>query len=380
MSGPLVGYRIMELAGIGPTPFCGMMLADMGAEVIVVDRVDGQTDIARLSQQVLNRGRRTIAVDLKDPEGTEIIMKLVETADGLIEGFRPGVAERLGIGPDACWERNPGLVYGRMTGWGQVGPLSATAGHDIDYIALSGVLGAIGRVDDRPVPPLNLIGDFGGGGLLLAFGVVCGLLESRESGLGQVIDAAMTDGSAVLSTMMHGLAAVGLWDLDTKGVNILDSGAPWYDTYETSDGGYMAVGAIEPAFYEALIEGLGLTGSELPGQHDRAAWPALAGIFAARFRERSRAEWTTAFEGTDACVAPVLRLGEAATHPHNVERGTFIEVGGVVQPAPAPRFGRTVADSPAPPPDFGADSDELLSELGLDAPTIASLRATGVIA
>ncbi len=380
MSGPLVGYRIVELAGIGPTPFCGMMLADMGAEVIVVDRVDGQTDLARRSQQVLNRGRRTVAIDLKDPEGTEIIMKLVETADGLIEGFRPGVAERLGVGPDACWERNPGLVYGRMTGWGQVGPLSATAGHDIDYIAVTGVLGAIGRVGDRPVPPLNLIGDFGGGGLLLAFGVVCGLLESRESGLGQVIDAAMTDGSAVLSTMMHGMAATGMWDLNNKGVNILDSGAPWYDTYETADGGYMAVGAIEPAFYEALIEGLGLTGSELPGQHDRAAWPVLASIFAARFRERSRAEWMTVFEGTDACVAPVLALGEAATHPHNVERGTFIEVGGIVQPAPAPRFGRTVADSPTKPPEFGADSDALLGELGIDAATIASFRASGVIA
>ncbi len=380
MSGPLVGYRIVELAGIGPTPFCGMMLADMGAEVIVVDRVDGQTDIARLSQQVLNRGRRTIAIDLKDPEGTEIIMKLVETADGLIEGFRPGVAERLGVGPDACWERNPGLVYGRMTGWGQVGPLSATAGHDIDYIAVSGVLGAIGRAGDRPVPPLNLIGDFGGGGLLLAFGVVCGLLESRESGLGQVIDAAMTDGSAVLATMMHGMAAAGLWDLNRKGVNLLDSGAPWYDTYETSDGGYMAVGAIEPAFYEAFIEGLGLTGSDLPEHHDRASWPALARVFAARFRERSRAEWTAVFEGTDACVAPVLQLGEAATHPHNVERGTFIEVGGIVQPAPAPRFGRTVADPPTMSPAFGADSDALLGELGIDAATIATLRAGGVIA
>ncbi len=380
MSGPLVGYRIVELAGIGPTPFCGMMLADMGAEVIVVDRVDGQTDIARLSQQVLNRGRRTIAIDLKDPEGAEILMKLVETADGLIEGFRPGVAERLGVGPDACWERNPGLVYGRMTGWGQVGPLSATAGHDIDYIAVSGVLGAIGRVGDRPVPPLNLIGDFGGGGLLLAFGVVCGLLESRESGLGQVIDAAMTDGSAVLSTMMHGMAAAGLWDLKKRGVNILDSGAPWYDTYETSDGEYMAVGAIEPEFYEAFIEGLGLTGSDLPEHHDRAAWPELGRIFTVRFRERSRAEWTTVFEGTDACVAPVLHLGEAAAHPHNVERGTFIEVGGIVQPAPAPRFGRTVADPPTMPPEFGADSDDLLGELGIDASTIAGLRASGVIA
>lgn len=380
MSGPLVGYRIVELAGIGPTPFCGMMLADMGAEVIVVDRVDGQTDIARLSQHVLNRGRRTIAIDLKDPEGTEIIMKLVETADGLIEGFRPGVAERLGVGPDACWERNPGLVYGRMTGWGQVGPLSTTAGHDIDYIAVAGVLGAIGRVDDRPVPPLNLIGDFGGGGLLLAFGVVCGLLESRESGLGQVIDAAMTDGSAVLSTMMHGMAAAGLWDLDQKGVNILDSGAPWYDTYETSDGEYMAVGAIEPAFYEALIEGLGLMVSDLPEPHDRAAWPELRRVFAARFRERSRAEWTTVFDGTDACVAPVLHLGEAPSHPHNVERGTFIEVGGIVQPAPAPRFGRTVPDSPSTPPEFGADSDALLGELGISAATIGILRASGVIA
>lgn len=380
MSGPLVGYRIVELAGIGPTPFCGMMLADMGAEVIAVNRVDAKMDVARLSQQVLNRGRRAIAIDLKDPEGTEIVMKLVETADGLIEGFRPGVAERLGVGPEACWERNPGLVYGRMTGWGQVGPLSTTAGHDIDYIAISGVLGALGRAGDRPAPPLNLIGDFGGGGLLLAFGVVCGLLEARETGLGQVIDAAMTDGSAVLSTMMHGMAAAGLWDLNNKGVNILDSGAPWYDTYETSDGGYMAVGAIEPAFYEALLEGLGMVGSELPARQDRSAWPELGRIFAARFRERSRDEWTWVFDGTDACVVPVLNLGEAATHPHNVERGTFVEVGGVVQPAPAPRFSRTVPDLPSIPPAIGADSNVLLGELGIDETTIASLRVKGVIA
>lgn len=380
MSGPLAGYRVLELAGIGPTPFCGMMLADMGAEVIVVDRVDAKADISRVAQHVLNRGRRSIAIDLKNPDGIELFMMLVETADGLIEGFRPGVAERLGVGPDACWERNPGLVYGRMTGWGQEGPLSATAGHDIDYIAVSGVLGAIGRVGDRPVPPLNLVGDFGGGGLLLAFGVVCGLLEARESGLGQVIDAAMTDGSAVLSTMMYGMAAAGLWDVNKKGVNILDTGAPWYDTYETSDGGYMAVGAIEPAFYGAFIDGLGLADVDLPGPQDRASWPALRGVFADRFRQRSRAEWTTVFEGTDACVAPVLALGEAATHHHNLERQTFIEVGGLVQPAPAPRFSRTSAAPPAVPPEFGADSDALLGELGIDEATIGGFRAAGVIA
>ena len=356
-----------------------MMLADMGAEVIVVDRVDAQADISRVSQRILNRGRRSIAIDLKNPDGIELFMKLVETADGLLEGFRPGVAERLGVGPDACWERNPGLVYGRMTGWGQEGPLHATAGHDIDYIAVSGVLGAIGRVGDRPVPPLNLIGDFGGGGLLLAFGVVCGLLESRESGLGQVIDAAMTDGSAVLSTMMHGMAAAGLWDLNEKGVNILDSGAPWYDTYETSDGGYMAVGAIEPAFYGAFIEGLGLADTDLPEPQDRDSWSALREVFADRFRQRSRAEWAAVFEGTDACVAPVLSLGEAATHHHNVARRTFIDVGGLVQPAPAPRFSRTEADPPALPPELGADSDALLAELGIDAATIAGFRSAGAI-
>ncbi len=379
MSGPLDRYRIIELAGLGATPFCGMMLADMGAEVIVVERLEGSSDLSRQTQEILYRNRRSIGIDLKQPDGTELLMELVETADGLIEGFRPGVAERLGAGPEACWERNPGLVYGRMTGWGQSGPLSQSAGHDIDYIAVSGVLGAIGRVGERPVPPLNLVGDFGGGGLLLAFGMVCGLLEAKESGLGQVIDAAMTDGSAVLSTMVYGMAAAGLWDLHEKGVNLLDSGAPWYDTYTTSDGAYMAVGAIEPHFYSTFLGGLGLDSAELPDQHDSGRWPELRQRFTERFAEHTQAEWTEVFGGTDACVSPVLDFASAADHPHNVARETFIEVGGIIQPAPAPRFGRTTTPHPAPPPRSGADTDLLLDELGIDPETIAGLRAGGIV-
>lgn len=379
MNGPLDGYRIIELAGLGATPFCGMMLADMGAEVVVVERIAEVSDLSRQTQEILYRNRRSIGVDLKQPDGTELLMELVETADGLIEGFRPGVAERLAVGPEACWERNPGLVYGRMTGWGQSGPLSQSAGHDIDYIAVSGVLGAIGRAGERPVPPLNLVGDFGGGGLFLAFGMVCGLLEAKESGLGQVIDAAMTDGSAVLSTMVYGMAAAGLWDLHEKGVNLLDSGAPWYDTYTTSDGAHMAVGAIEPHFYATLLEGLGLDPAELPDQYDSGRWPELRQRFGERFAEHTQTEWTKVFDGTDACVSPVLQLASAAQHPHNAARGTFIDVGGIIQPAPAPRFGRTTAPHPTPPPRYGADTDLLLDELGIDLTTVAELRARGVV-
>lgn len=379
MPGPLTGVRIVELAGIGPGPFCAMMLADMGADVIRVDRSDQVGGATWNSYDVLNRGRRTIAVDLKNPDGVEVVMKLVEAADGLIEGFRPGVAERLGVGPDSCWERNTGLVYGRMTGWGQSGPLSHTAGHDIDYIAVSGVLGAIGRVGERPVPPLNLVGDFGGGGLLLAFGMVCALLEARESGMGQVVDAAMTDGSAVLSTFVYGLAAAGLWDLDNKGVNLLDSGAPWYDTYETADGHYMAVGAIEPQFYAAFLKGLGLEEVDLPGQHDRARWPDLRRAFADRFAENTREAWVSAFDGTDACVAPVLRFGEVAQHPHNVARSTFVDIDGIIQPAPAPRFSRTPTATPSAPAGPGTHTDQILADLGLSVSAIEGLRESGAV-
>jgi len=379
MAGPLTGVQIVELAAIGPGPFCAMMLSDMGADVVRVDRSDQVGGATWNSHDVLNRGRRTIAVDLKHPDGVEVVMKLVEAADGLIEGFRPGVAERLGVGPDPCWERNPGLVYGRMTGWGQNGPLSHTAGHDIDYIAVSGVLGAIGRVGERPVPPLNLVGDFGGGGLLLAFGMVCGLLEARESGLGQVVDAAMTDGSSILSTLVYGLAAAGLWDLDSKGTNLLDSGAPWYDTYETADGHYVAVGAIEPKFYEALLKGLGFAETDLPAQHDRARWPDLRQAFADRFAEKTREGWVSVFEGTDACVAPVLRLSEAAEHPHNVARSTFVDIDGITQPAPAPRFSRTPTATPSPPAEPGTHTDLILADLGLSVSAIEELRGSGAV-
>lgn len=380
MSGPLSGYRIVEIAGIGPGPFCGMMLADMGADVVRVDRSGAVADVSTNSPEVLNRSRKSIGVNLKHPDGVEVVMKLVETADGLIEGFRPGVAERLGIGPEACWERNPGLVYGRMTGWGQDGPLSHTAGHDIDYIAVSGVLGAIGREGERPVPPLNLVGDFGGGGMFLAFGMVCGLLEAQESGIGQVIDAAMTDGSAVLSTFIYGLAASGMWHMDKKGVNLLDGGAPWYDTYETSDGKYMAVGAIEPQFYAALLGGLEMPVCDLPDQHEPRNWSQMRSLFTERFASKTQDEWRTIFEGTDACVAPVLDLDEAREHPHNVARSTFIDVEGIVQPAPAPRFSRTPAANPGPAPRPGTHTEELLAELGIGRVRVAELRASGAIA
>ena len=379
MPGPLAGYRIIELAGIGPGPFCGMMLADMGADVIRVDRAGAGGGVVAPTADVLNRGRRSIALDLKNPDGVEVVMELVETADGLIEGFRPGVTERLGLGPDACWERNPGLVYGRMTGWGQSGPLSDTAGHDIDYIAVSGVLGAIGREGERPVPPLNLVGDFGGGGMFLAFGMVCALLETKTSGRGQVIDAAMTEGSAVLAAFIHGLAASGLWQLDAKGVNMLDSGAPWYDTYETADGGYMAVGAIEPQFYAEFLTLLGIDTEALPAQHDRSRWPELRDAFAERFMVKPRADWEAIFEGSDACVAPALNLAEAVTYPHNVSRQTFVEIDGLVQPAPAPRFSRTPPPTPQPPTPPGSHTDEILGELGLQTAAIEALRMSGAI-
>ncbi len=308
-----------------------------------------------------------------------MMLRLVDEVDGLIEGFRPGVMERLGLGPDVLLERNPRLVYGRMTGWGQDGPLAPTSGHDIDYIALSGVLGAIGREDENPVPPLNLIGDFGGGGMLLAFGMVCGMLETSRSGVGQVIDASMVDGSAVLSTMVWSMASMGLWDLERKATNLLDGSSPFYDTYQTSDGFYMAVGALEPQFYHRLLVGLELVEEDLPHQLDRARWPALREVFTERFATKTRQEWTAVFEGTDACVAPVLNFAEAARHPHNVARQTFVEVDGVTQPAPAPRFSRTPTALPAAPVEAGAHSREILSALGYTPHAIDTLRRDGAI-
>jgi len=379
--GPLAGITVIELAGIGPGPFCGMMLADMGADVIRVDRAQSVQggDPGRPPADLLARGRRSIGVDLKSPDGVEVVLSLVERADALIEGFRPGVTERLGLGPDECLARNPRLVYGRMTGWGQDGPYASTAGHDINYISLAGALDPIGRRGQAPVPPLNLVGDFGGGGLLLAFGIVSGLLEARTSGQGQVIDAAMVDGAAALMTMTHSLRAMGIWN-DERGTNMLDTGAHFYDVYETADGGYVSVGSIEPQFYAELLRLTGLEGEELPVQHDRRQWPALKERMAAVFRTKTRDEWCEIMEGTDVCFAPVLTIPEAVAHPHNVHRGTFVEVAGIPQPGPAPRFSRTEAAIARPPAHAGQHTDEILAEAGLDADRIAKLRETGAIA
>jgi alpha-methylacyl-CoA racemase len=379
--GPLAGITVIEIAGIGPGPYCGMMLADMGADVIRIDRAGSVQggDPERPPADFLARGRRSVGVDLKSPDGVEVVLSLVETADALFEGFRPGVTERLGIGPDECLARNPRLVYGRMTGWGQEGPYASTAGHDINYIALAGVLDHIGRAGQPPTPPLNLVGDFGGGGLLLAFGIVAGLLEARASGTGQVIDAAMVDGAASLMTMTHSFRAMGIWN-DERGTNMLDTGAHFYDVYETSDGRYLSIGSIEPQFYAELLRLTGLDGEDLPWQQDRSQWPAMKERLAAIFRTRTRDEWCELMEGTDVCFAPVLSIPEAYEHPHNVARGTFVEVAGLRQPGPAPRFSRTASEVSGPPAHAGQHTDEVLSGAGFDAERIAKLRETGAIA
>jgi alpha-methylacyl-CoA racemase len=386
--GPLQGLKIIEVAGIGPGPFAAMMLSDMGADVIRVDRSANAMggDPAAPPADIFNRGRRSIALDLKSPDGVATLLDLVEHADALLEGFRPGVAERLGFGPDVCAARNPKLVFGRMTGWGQEGPYAPTAGHDINYIALAGVLAHLGREGEKPTPPINLVGDFGGGGMLLAFGVVCALLEAQRSGAGQVVDAAMVDGSAVLMTMMWGFKAMGIWN-DERGTNMLDTAAHFYDTYECSDGQFVSIGAIEPQFYLQLLEHTGLAevyedrGEELPHQMDRARWPELKDRLTEIFLTRTRDEWCSTMEGTDICFAPVLSMDEATRHPHNVERGTFVEVAGITQPAPAPRFGRTPAAIQRPPAHTGQHTDEVLAEwLGADAERIAELRAAGTVA
>ncbi|HET6811313.1 MAG TPA: CaiB/BaiF CoA-transferase family protein [Acidimicrobiales bacterium] len=379
-SGPLSGVRVIEVAGIGPGPFAGMMLADMGADVIRVDRAQSVRggDPQHPPLDLLARGRRSVGIDLKNPAGAETVLRMVEGSDALIEGFRPGVAERLGIGPKECLERNPALVYGRMTGWGQDGPYAASAGHDINYIALSGTLHPIGRAGGPPVPPLNLVGDFGGGGMLLAFGVVCALLEAANSGEGQVVDAAMVDGAAVLATMIHGIQAAGLWT-EERGTNMLDTGAHFYDVYETADGRYVSVGSIEPQFYAELLRLTGLDQEDLPGQMDRAQWPALKARLAEVFRTRTRDEWCEVMEGTDVCFAPVLSMSEASGHPHNRHRGTFVEVAGVVQPGPAPRFSRTPGAVSRPPVHPGQDTEAVLSELGFGPEEVAELRASGAV-
>jgi alpha-methylacyl-CoA racemase len=377
--GPLDGVRVIELASLAPAPFGCMILSDLGADVVRVERPESCRADQPAPVDPLTRGRRSIGLNLKDPAGVELLLRLVTSADVLVEGFRPGVTERLGFGPEACARRNPRLIYARMTGWGQDGPLAPTAGHDIDYIAISGALHPIGRAGERPVPPLNLVGDFGGGGMLLAIGVLAALVERQRSGLGQVIDAAMVDGSALLTSFIYGLRARGAWR-DERGVNLLDGGAPFYDTYETADRKYVAVGALEPQFYAALLAGLGLSGADLPAQLDVAGWPLLRERFTEVFAQRSRDEWAAVFAGTDACVAPVLSPAEVAAHPHNVAREVFASVGGVSQPQPAPRFSRSAADQPTPPARPGAHTDSVLGHLGLDEAEIAGLRDGGVIA
>jgi alpha-methylacyl-CoA racemase len=339
----------------------------------------GPGDPATPPADPLNRGRRSVALDLKHPDGVATLLDLVEQADALLEGFRPGVAERLGFGPDVCRERNPRLVFGRMTGWGQDGPYASMAGHDINYVALAGVLDHLGRAGEQPTPPINLVGDFGGGGMLMAFGMVCGLLEAQRSGEGQVIDAAMIDGSSLLFTMIRGFAASGMWEGE-RGTNLLDTGAHFYDTYECADGRYVSIGSIEPQFYAELLRLTGLEGEELPRQHDHAAWPAMKERLAAVFRTRTRDEWSAVMEGTDVCFAPVLSMHEAPEHPHNVAREGFVEVAGQTHPAPAPRFSRTPGAIERPPPHAGQHTDEALADWGLPAERIAELRAAAAIA
>ena len=378
--GPLAGVKVVELAGIGPAPFCAMLLSDMGADVLRVDRTEAADLGVRVEPRfnLVNRGRRSTAIDLKKPEGIAAVKRLVSQADVLIEGFRPGVTERLGLGPDDCFRLNPRLVYGRVTGWGQDGPLAQAAGHDINYIALAGVLGAIGPKDGPPVPPLNLVADYGGGALYLAFGVVCALLEARTSGSGQVVDATMVDCAASLLTSVFGQIAAGTWT-DARGSNVLDGGAPWYGAYETADDAVVSVGAIEPKFYAELLRLLGLAHEPLPAQHDRAGWPVLRERFVRVFKTKTREEWRAILEGTDACFAPVLGLSEAPRHPHNLARGTFIEVEGVTQPGPAPRFSRTkpsIRSGPALP---GQHTDEVLAAWGFSRDELAELRGAGAI-
>jgi alpha-methylacyl-CoA racemase len=373
--GPLKGVKVLEIASIGPGPFAAMMLSDMGAEVLRIDRIiqEREIDLEEADKDILNRGRKSVSIDLKKPAGVEAVLKLAERSDALIEGFRPGVMERLGLGPEVCLKRNPRLVYGRVTGWGQEGPLASAAGHDINYIALAGVLDAIGRVDQPPVPPLNLLGDFGAGGMFLAFGVVCALVERVTSGRGQVVDAAMVDGAAILMTMIHSLRAMGNWNLE-RGTNLLDTGAPFYEVYECLDGKYISVGSLEPQFYDLLIKLTGMEGEKLPDQMDRAAWPTLKDRMAKIFKSKTREEWCQVMEGTDVCFAPLLSMVEAPEHPHLVHRGTFIEVAGITQAAPAPRFSRTAPEISRPPPHPGQHTDEALSEWGFTREEIAELR------
>lgn len=375
-NGPLAGLRVVELAGIGPGPYAAMLLADLGADVISVERPGKRPNTVPPALDVLRRNRRSVIIDLRRPEGAGVVRTLVKDADVLIEGNRPGVTERLGLGPDDCWKVNPRLVYGRMTGWGQTGPLAPRAGHDIGYIAVTGALGAVGRAGEAPVPPANLLGDFGGGALFLALGVLAAVWEAGRSGHGQVVDAAIVDGASSLTGLLHGLLASGAW-ADKRGVNFLDGGVPWYDTYETADREYMAVGALEPKFYAEFLDRLGLDASAVGDRNDPAAWSALRKAIADTFAARTRAEWTRVFDGSDACVAPVLSLTEAPDHPHLRARGTFTDVGGVRQPSPAPRFSRTEAGIPVPPAEPDAHTRDVLAESGIAG--IDALVADGTV-
>lgn len=383
MAGPLAGLRVIEMVGIGPCPFAAMMLADMGAEVIRIDRKarageDNPYPVLGTRHDVMARGRRSLALDLKKPAGRSTVLRLLESADVLLEGFRPGVMERLGLGPDACLERNPKLVYGRVTGWGQNGPLAQAAGHDINYVALSGMLYSTGRADSPPPPPLNLVGDFGGGGMMLAFGVACAVLEARASGQGQVVDAAMTDGAALLGAMMYGLRGFGAWSGQREG-NLLDGGAPFYDTYACQDGKFISIGAIEPQFFATLLTLTGQNDPVFTRRWNKTHWPELRERFAALFATRTRDEWCRLLEGSDVCFAPVLDLEEAPRHPHNAARQTFVEVDGVTQPAPAPRFSRSAPPTPGPTSSPGADSEAILADWGFTRQSIEALKAGEVI-
>jgi len=375
--GPLTGFRVVEFAGLGPCPYAGMLLADLGAEVICIDRAKSDDPSKKL--ELWQRGKRSIVLNLKSAEGKALALQLIESADALIEGFRPGVLERLGLGPDVCIERNPKLVYGRMTGWGQFGPLAHSAGHDMNYISLTGALHAIGRKNERPVPPLNLVGDFGGGSMMLVMGVLSGMLEASRSGRGQVVDAAMTDGASSLMMMMYTFLAQGTWNAKQRESNWLDGERPYYDTYETKDGKYLSVGPLEPQFYKVMIEKVGVDPVEFADQENAAKWPGYKAKLTEAFKQRTRDEWAAIFEGTDACVAPILTMEEAPHHPHNVARNTFIEIDGVVQPGPVPRLDRTPGAVRCAPPLPGADTRGVLADLGLSDERIEALLAAGAV-